>query len=164
MTDLKDKVKDKLPHKEHNQGQASNVADLAKGKINEISESISEYKNSFDSRVSDFKEELNAKIPNQDDLESLRSRMPDVKGKLETMRTKAENLDPLTYMAIGAGLGAMTGASLPISEMEESFVEENLQNRLSTFNEDLHHAINDCSNILKDLVLQDVKNISLKLF
>jgi ElaB/YqjD/DUF883 family membrane-anchored ribosome-binding protein len=79
-------------------------------------------------------------------------------------RETIRNMDPITYMALGAGLGALTGMALPLSEKESEFVEGRFSDRLSSFNDDLEAAVNECSNILKDLVIQDVKDFNVSLF
>jgi hypothetical protein len=79
-------------------------------------------------------------------------------------RDKIQNLDPLTYMALGAGLGALTGAALPISEKERDFIKNKIEGHISEFGNELQNALNECSNILKDLVVQDVKDYSFKPF
>lgn len=73
-------------------------------------------------------------------------------------------MDNTTFMALGAGLGVLTGASLPISDAEERMVNDKLQGRLSDFNFELREAMNECSNILKDLVINDVKEFPVKFF
>lgn len=79
-------------------------------------------------------------------------------------RDKVSHLDPMAYMALGAGLGALTGASLPVSDKEQNFVDEKLSDKFSNLSQELQDAINESSNILKDLVIDDVKNMDLKLF
>lgn len=79
-------------------------------------------------------------------------------------RDRVSNLDPMTFMALGAGLGALTGASLPVSDKEQDFVDSKLSDKFSNLSQELQDAINESSNILKDLVIGDVKNMDLKLF
>lgn len=75
---------------------------------------------------------------------------------------KVHNLEPMTFMVLGLGLGAATGAALPIPEKEQQFVESHLSDRMGDFNTDMRKAIQECSDVLKDLVLNDVKNFSFK--
>ncbi len=79
-------------------------------------------------------------------------------------KEKFQNMDNTTFMALGAGLGVLTGASLPISDAEERMVNDKLQGRLSDFNSELREAMNECSNILKGLVINDVKEFPVKFF
>lgn len=83
---------------------------------------------------------------------------------LSSGKEKFQHMDNTTFMALGAGLGVLTGASLPVSEAEERMVNDKLQGRLSDFNTELREAMNECSNILKDLVVSDVKDYSMKIF
>ena len=85
-------------------------------------------------------------------------------GLYSTGKDRVQNMDPLSYMALGAGLGALTGVALPLSEKETSLVGERFDDKLSGFGQDLQEAINECSNILKDLVLQDVKDFNFRPF
>jgi hypothetical protein len=79
-------------------------------------------------------------------------------------KEQLQNLDPLSYMALGAGLGALTGSAFPVSEKEESLLNGKIDDKLGNFTRDLENAINECSNILKDLVINDVKDYQVKLF
>lgn len=82
----------------------------------------------------------------------------------ESGRETFANMDPITSMALGAGLGVLTGAALPVFEKEQSLVDSHLPDKLTEFDHDLRAAINECSGILKDLVVEDVKNYSFKVF
>jgi hypothetical protein len=75
-----------------------------------------------------------------------------------------KNMDNTTFMALGAGLGVLTGASLPVSYKEERIFHEKFGGRLNEFDHDLREALNECSNILKDLMVSDVKNANVKFF
>ncbi len=83
---------------------------------------------------------------------------------LSQSKEKIQNMDNTTFIALGAGLGVLTGASLPISDAQERMVNNKLQGRLSEFNSELRVAMNECSNILKDLVINDVKEFPVKFF
>src|SRR5690606_33983284 len=105
---------------------------------------------SFQTKVSDLKAGIASKIPDKETFN---------RGK-----EKIQSLDNNTFMLLGAGLGALTGASLPVSEAEEKMVGEKFQGRLNDFNNEMREAMNECSNILKDLVIQDVKDYNLNMF
>jgi hypothetical protein len=79
-------------------------------------------------------------------------------------KEQLQNLDPLSYMALGAGLGALTGSAFPVSDKEASLLNGKIDDKLGNFTRDLENAINECSNILKDLVINDVKDYQVKLF
>lgn len=74
---------------------------------------------------------------------------------IEQLYDKAKNLDPLTYMAIGLGLGSMTGASLPVAQREELMVS-GVGDKLTNFRTDLEKALNESFNILKKEVVGDL--------
>lgn len=190
LNDLKDNVKSHMPHRNLEPGTAPSVGDIAKGKVHDLKDSFStrisdikkglderipsreELKGTIQSKISDIKEGVGHQV------ENLKSRLPDsdqvkaqglefqdeLQTRIDTGAKKVRNLDPFTYMALGAGLGAITGASLPVSEKERQFVDEKLQDKISTFNTDLQSAVNECTNILKDLVISDAKNFNVNLF
>lgn len=134
ISSVKNQMKNKLP-----QGEPGDI----KNKVVGIADS-------FQSKVNDIRSGIAAKIPDRE--------------ALNRGREKIHNLDNTTFMAIGAGLGALTGVSLPISEAEDKLMREKFDGRLNDFNRELRDAMNECSNILKDLVVQDVKDHSLKFF
>lgn len=182
--EMKDQIKSHLPHKELTPGMAPSTGDIAKSKINEVTDT-------FQSKVSEIKEGLEAKIPSKEEFQTMTSdiggdistktsgKFADAKEKLNSSlqagkeklqssfsgaKDTVHNMDSLTFMALGAGLGALTGAALPVSEAENRFVDEKLQGKVSGFSQDLQNAVNECSNILKDLVINDVKNYNVSLF
>lgn len=221
LTDLKEHVKNQLPHKELSPGTAPNLADIAKGKVTEMKGKMMDVKSSVQSKVSEIKDGIESKIPSREEIrDTFQSKVSEVKegvsdqyntakegltdkfataregisdqfasttegltdqftgaddstgggwrenleNKLDLGKEKMRNIDPLTYMALGAGLGALTGASLPVSDREQEFVDEKLSENISSFSSDLQNAVNDCASLLKDLVVQDVKNFSFKVF
>lgn len=104
-------------------------------------------------------------LPTSEEVGSLKNRVTDkVSGFMSSGKQKFHDLDNTTFMALGAGLGVLTGASLPVSDAERSFVDSKFQDKFSGFSGDLQSAINECSNILKDLVISDVKEFKMNLF
>jgi hypothetical protein len=165
----KNKIREQLPHRELTPGMIPNKADLAKSKINEMKDTLQSKVSGIREGIDEKVDTLKSKIPASSDVTQAGSETLDAAGNrvssmLHSGKEKIQNLEPLTYMALGAGLGALTGAALPVSEAEQKFVDEKVQGKLSSFNQDLQNAINECSNILKDLVITDVKNYNVKLF
>lgn len=163
------------------------VKELAIDKVNELRDKIDEVKADVEYKVaaaqdkmSDVKSEVSEKVstlktgmtdefgnalPATPDVGSLKNRVSDkVSGLMNAGKDKVHELEPMTFMALGAGLGVITGASLPVSDAERSFVEGKFENKLSGFSTDLQSAINECTNILKDLVVSDVKDFRVNLF
>lgn len=135
--------------------------ELAIDKMNEFRDKMDELKSEVEykmaaaqDKISSAKGNLENSLPETPDVASLKSKVSD----------KIHNLDSTTFMALGAGLGILTGASLPVSETERSLVDNKLQDKLSGFSADLQSAMNECSNILKDLVVSDVKDFKINLF
>jgi hypothetical protein len=263
MADAKDKVSDikegissKMPHKEHTAGQAPNKMDIAKSRINstkenlvsKAQETIENVKHKYESKdqdatsgsdiglgtnkldtglsadssgsnsFQDKKEDLRAKA--QEGLDSLKNKVSgdsSTPGSLETSKDKLssrvsetkeklssranETLDkarhsfdstkesvssraqeqlgnmrskfdtdsvkesvrgfqPMAFMALGAGLGALTGASL---ESDDEYAG-NIEERMSDFNHDLQNAVNESANILKNEFMSDFKEFNVNFF
>lgn len=94
----------------------------------------------------------------------LRNRADDLKSKGNEIKTNLKTLDPLSYVALGAGLGALTGISLPISEKEEEFVDQRLNEKFKEFKQDLQAALNDSANVVKNEFFQDFKDFNINFF
>ncbi len=77
---------------------------------------------------------------------------------------EVKGLDPMTFMAIGAGLGALTGISLPVSETEQTMIDQKFQGKLSEFSSEFQDAINQSVQILKDEFLGKFKDFDVNLF
>ncbi len=141
-------------------------------KKNEIKDNLQKKKEEFQSRRSygaDFEGiDDEAMINKESTKDKVKERMGKVKENLSTSfqtgKEKFQGLDPLTYMAIGAGLGALTGASLPVSDKERDMVDTRFSEKFSDFGRDFQEAINESTNLLKDLVVDDVKDRTINLF
>jgi hypothetical protein len=123
ISSVKGKIKDQLPRSELTPGVGPNRADRIKHKVAGIADS-------FQTKVSDIKSGIASKIPDKETY---------LRGK-----EKIQSLDNNTFMLLGAGLGALTGASLPISEAEGKMIEDRFSVRLGGFNAELREAMNEC--------------------
>lgn len=181
----KENVKSKIPHKDPNE---PGVGEKLKSKVQDMKESIGskahELKGNVQGKFNEAKEPSSPVTPEssrmREDAEAAFGNLEvqgettsafnkeKIKEKIsdfsETGKAKVQNLDPMAYMALGAGLGALTGASLPVSEREEEFIDSKFSDKFSNLSHELQAAINESSNILKDLVIQDVKDFNLKVF
>lgn len=137
---VKETVKNQMPHKELSPDTSLSAGDIAKKKVSGLKES-------FTSKVAIVKSKLH-------DTALTKAKLTD----------SLSNVDPMTYMALGIGLGALTGAGLPVTEKERTFVDEKLSPKLGDLNSDLQNALNESSNILKDLVISDVKKFNVHIF
>ena len=180
---LKGKVNEvKTGLKSKAEGLKSSVHDMkssVQGKVNDAKNTLSEKKDSLQSTIQDkfasdsesqfgsdagaYDGGVSAGIENEESSrgQKLKQRASDL---YSSSRDRVQNLDPMTFMALGAGLGALTGASLPVSEKEQNFVADKLSDKFSNIGQELQDAINESSNILKDLVIGDVKDMSFKVF
>lgn len=77
---------------------------------------------------------------------------------LESARETVTNLDPMAYMAIGLGLGALSGASLPVHEAEQRFVDSKLSGRMADFKRECQAALHESYDVMKSSFMGDVSN------
>ena len=125
------------------------------------------------SKFQDVKERVGSKFENvqenvREGVAHAKSRMSDA---ADSVRTKAhdavesaKHLDPLTYLALGAGLGTITGAALPISDKESDLVDSKFEQNLSNFSTELQDALNESINILKNEFIGGFTEINMRLF
>ncbi|MFP5385534.1 MAG: hypothetical protein ACLGHN_05605 [Bacteriovoracia bacterium] len=179
---MKENVKAKIPHKdptapgigEKLKNKVQGVKEGLSSKAGEIKENVqskaTEVQENLQHQSSDMRADAEAAFSNLDvqDESSGAFNKDKVKEKIsdfaESGKSKVKDLDPMAYMALGAGLGALTGASLPVGNKEEEFVDSKLSDKFSNLSDEIQQAINESSNILKDLVIQDVKDFDLKVF
>lgn len=180
-THVKDQITSKYAQVK---GELTDKIDTARANIDtaksDVSDRFDTLRDEVSSGVDDIKTNISELRSSPSDVENWRSSADDVgikqkvtdayntsKQKItsgyQMSSEKIHDLDPMTFMALGLGLGAVTGAALPVSPKEQEFVSSHFNDRLGSFDSDLRSAVNECSNILKDLVLGDVKNFSLKI-
>lgn len=87
-----------------------------------------------------------------------------LRAKTHDMYEASKNLDPLTYLVLGAGLGTITGASIPVSEREQQAVDSIYENRMGTFASELQDALNQSINILKNEFISGMTEINVNIF
>lgn len=75
-----------------------------------------------------------------------------------------KELDAMAVMAMGAGLGALTGVSLPVSAKEDELIDQKLSGTLSEFSSEFQEAINQSVKILKNELLGKFTNFDVNLF
>jgi hypothetical protein len=91
-------------------------------------------------------------------VNSLKNKVDDPEAAVSKMGSKVQKMDSTTLMAIGAGLGALTSASLPVPEKEAEMVSNMAGENLESFRQELKEALNESTRILKDRVLGDIKD------
>ena len=143
--------------------------ELAADKINEFKDKIDEVKAEAEYKMAEAKDKIDSAKQSVSEFSVNIPNIPQeaqaaTSGWIGKGRQKIHDLDSTTFMALGAGLGIVTGAYLPVTETESQFVDDKFQEKLSGFSTDLQSAINECSNILKDLVISDVKDFKVNLF
>lgn len=183
-------VRDKVQDVKHKMNMHPTQAELAMDKVNEFRDKMDGIKSDMEYKVAAARDKIDtvketveqkfdsAKQAVEQKYDSAKESveqsgftgLPDLPVTNEAaslknkLTDKVHNLDNVTFMALGAGLGVLTGASIPVSDAERNFVDNKFQDKLSGFSGDLQNAINECSNILKDLVMADVKDFKVNLF
>ena len=106
-----------------------------------------------------------------DRIDSLKGSFDDVKQSISNVRETVfneveavKNLDPMTYAALGAGLGALTGIALPVSEKEQTLIDQKAAGRLNEFSAEFQDAINQSIKVLKDEFLGRFTDFDVSLF
>ena len=82
-------------------------------------------------------------------------------GKGQELYDYAKNMDPMIYIALGAGLGTITGAALPLTETESQLASSD---KMSKFAHELQDALNQSVNILKNEVIGGTTDFKFDLF
>ncbi len=95
---------------------------------------------------------------------SLHSATDRVKESSRGVYESARNLDPMTYLVLGAGLGTITGAALPVSEVESRLVDDKLADKMTLFRTDLEKALNESANILKNEFMGGLTHMNFSIF
>lgn len=139
--------------------QAAVVKDRVAEKKDQISARVSERVDEVKEKLARKKEELTATTESIDDFTA---------GKKDevTQRVKdfARDLDPMIYLALGAGLGTITGAGLPLSEKEIQAVDSAQSEKMSKFASEIQDALNQSVNILKNEVIGGMTDFKFDLF
>lgn len=101
-------------------------------------------------------------------VSAARSKFSAMKGAIADRSSEAletvKNLDPMTYMVLGAGLGTITGAALPVSDVEDRMMSGEVQDKFNKFRSELEVALNESANILKNELIGGVTDFNIKLF
>lgn len=162
---MKDNLKSKVS-KSHGEEMPSNIGFGEGMDLEGTSEKVS-------GKLQDVKEKVSSRLETAQ--ESVREGMESAKTKLssarDTVKTKthdvvesAKHLDPLTYLALGAGLGTITGAALPVSDAESNLIDSKFENSLANFSSELEEALNESVNILKNEFIGGFTEINMHIF
>lgn len=159
--------------------KASTVKNEISTRMNEVTsyakETAGHVKKNIKSKLHRESSSENAKQSAQEGVESVKSTLHEVNSKLnetvQNVRDKghkaieaSKNIDLLTYLALGAGLGTITGTSLPVSDKEKQVLGSNVEDKLAKFTSELQDALNQSVNILKNEFVGSMAHFDLKLF
>lgn len=134
---------------------------------------MSSFKSQAKNRVDAMKTKIQSKISSgksklKGASESGKSRASELKDRLSAGYSSSvsyvHEMNPITFVALGAGLGALTGSSLPVRESEKKLINDKLGSRLEDFTNDLQAALNDSARIFRDEFVSEVKGQDVKIF
>ena len=193
ISSVKETIKSKLPGKNTNSIPDSFAADSygrtdSYGRLDAARDSISDTADSvrtsamegIDSAKSNIREGVDAtrsavregvdatRSAVREGLDTVRSSLHSATNPVrETTRevySSARNLDPMTYLVLGAGLGTITGAALPVTDAERHLVDDKLQDKMTLFRNDLEAALNESANILKNEFIGGFTHMNFSIF
>jgi hypothetical protein len=165
-SDMVDKSKAKIQmrsaEKQREKDMTPSRSDITQNNIHNKVEGLKDQahqaKESAQAKLNEMKEKTST------GMNSLRSSSENLKLKAQEGVHKVGHLEPLTYVALGLGLGSLTGASLPVMEAEQRAVDNNLNEKLSDFSRDMQDALNQSANIFKNEIVSDLKGMNIHFF
>ncbi len=95
---------------------------------------------------------------------TIQEKIPEMKENLSHPMDTVKDFHPMTFIALGAGLGALSGAALPVSEKERKFVDHKFRSKIDQFTQEIQQALNESVVILKDEFLTELKNVDVGIF
>lgn len=116
------------------------------------------------SQAKEMAKDLKANVQDKISEEPFKSLGEEVSTDIQEGIEAVKKLDPMIYVAVGAGLGALAGISLPETDTEKQMVGEKLDAMTSSFTHELQDALNESAGVLKDLVAADLKSLNIEVF
>jgi uncharacterized protein YjbJ (UPF0337 family) len=142
-----------------NRKDAEAAFDTGPSKLDKIKGAVSnkfgEVKESLSSSIDSIRGKVTAEFDSSQDSST---------SSLSQGIESVKNLNPMTYIALGAGLGALSGAALPVSDKERTFVDQYFGSKLSQFTEEIQQALNESVSVLKEEFLSELKNVNVGVF
>ena len=139
--------------------KVQDVVDSTKSKFEEVRNKISDKVNAKTTGS-----EFQFNDGGESGIASLEENITELKNTAQEKLGAVKNLDPMSYMAVGAGLGALTGMSLPVSEKEQTLIDRNFSGKLSEFSTEFQDAINQSVRMLKNELLGKFTDFDVNLF
>jgi hypothetical protein len=148
---------------------------MAKNKIQGVADKVHNVQGKIQGAIDRTKEkvsELTTHQTGENDLgdggelgmSSIDDMKEEVSEKVDSMASTVKELDPMTFIAIGAGLGALTGIALPVTEKEQTLVDQQLGSKLSGISSEFQDAINESVNVLKGEFLDRFTDFDVDIF
>lgn len=144
------------------EGVSANLQGTAAETMSSAKSTLQDAKASLQDRAMHAREQIGSAVDSLGDR--AHGVMDSVKTATSGMVDTARHLDPLTYLALGAGLGTITGAAIPVSETELNAVDSIAQDKFARFSEELQTALNSSMNIMKNEFIGTATEMSFKLF
>lgn len=146
-------------------GNQGTFESRAKTKAHRFSSEASEKVSQLKDNVNQMKQKASALKEEQ--VSQTKSTFNSGKEKIQAqgqhLKQMVKEVNPLAYIALGAGLGAMTGAALPVTQVEEKIGHE-VGEKLSRFRSELKDAINESINGFKNEFIGELTDFKMNLF
>lgn len=137
----------------------------AKTRASSLSSQVSEKVGHLKDNVTQIKQKASALKEEQ--VSQTKSTFASGKEKVQAqgqhLKQIVKDVNPLAYIALGAGLGAMTGAALPVTQVEEKIGLE-VGEKLSSFRSELKDAVNESINVFKNEFIGELTDFKMNLF
>ncbi len=144
ISGLKDKFSKKDDFTTTGEYDLTQGGELGSGSIDDMKQNFGEVKDNVSAKIDSFADNVKSTTVNQ----------------VETVK----NMDPMTFAAIGAGLGALTGIALPVSEKEQTMIDQRMGNQMTTLSSEFQEAINQSVKVLKDEFLGKFTDFDVSIF
>ena len=112
-----------------------------------------------------IKSEVKSKSENVQDIkDKVTDTFQEFKNRTQQARKAMSDIDPMILMSVGAGLGVLTGYSVPATSIESKYTDKLSDAGIDNFIHDLRVALNQSINLIKDEFFNDLNAKDLNFF
>lgn len=134
----------------------------ARGVMEEAKHKATLVKDNLQQRVDQLRHKTENKVDKITEMKDSASQsIPEMKQEFSELQASIRQSGPWTYLALGVGLGMVSGASAPLTEKELSLDTVEVNERLSAFFSELREAFKHSASILKDEFVDELKGVHL---
>lgn len=154
-----------LMKNEMNESYESKLMTKGKELKQQASDSILQTRTKIAQVKADFKSGIESKTENaQHFKEKVSDTFQSVKAKTHLAREAISDLDPMVLISLGAGLGVLTGYSVPTTSLESRYTYVLSDSGIDNFIDDLQVALNQSINLIKNEFFEDLSSKDINFF